>query len=369
MFKKLLMVCFVLFISLSMPSFTVMASSNVSDGDINDIYTVTLNDGTFLFERTNVEVGDIYINSDFHEYIVVSVDDILKTGIAEFNRLIVPPKVDINYSPVPVKAIDKTICMYSTHNDESYITGDGVDSVYGKGGIHDVAKQLKSEFKKLGIDTIYDETLHIPHDTSAYTRSSTTAKALIKEYSPNAIFDIHRDGASRSTYVTKYNGKDVCKVRMVIGKGNSNNSVNQEFAVYLLSVAKELHPWLFLDIYLGKGHYNQSLSNKAILFEMGSHLVEKELVLNSVAPLAEVINVALFGTTVTDEGNAIIGGNTNANPTVDEYFDNENIRESESKSNNGSLLLTFGITLIVVSAVIVTTYITLKKYNDNTLIK
>lgn len=363
MFKK----CLILLILVSLfigPSYNVNASNAISDGDINDIYTITLEDGSFLFERAGVEIGDIYLNSNFEEYVVISIDTVFKTGIAKFSRQIEPPKVNFNFAPTPINTEDKLICMYSTHNDESYITGDGVDSVYGKGGIHDVANSLKREFKTLGVNTIYDETLHIPHDTLAYSRSNITAKSLMENYNPNAIFDIHRDGASRSTYVSKYNGVDVCKIRMVIGKGNSNNSINNEFAVYLMSVAKELYPWLFLDIYIGKGHYNQGLSNKAILFEMGSHLVEKDLVLKSVKPLAEVINIALFGTTINNEGEAIIGGNTNVNPTIDKYFDNENLATIKQNSNS-TVWLVIVISVVVLGVVGLTTYFTLKKYNKN----
>ena len=354
MVKKLIILLLMITVSI-IPNIVVYANSDYIDGDTNDIYTITREDGTFLFEKAGVEIGDLYINSDFEEYEVISIDYNFMTGVARFNAKLTPPKVDINFSPTPINTVDKKICMYSTHNDESYITGDGVDSVYGKGGIHDVANKLKNELNKKGITTIYNETLHIPHDTSAYNRSKITANTLMDNYNPNAIFDIHRDGASRSTYVSKYNGKDVCKIRMVIGKSNKNYKVNQEFALYLMSVSKEICPWLFLDIYFGNGHYNQSISNKAILFEMGSHLVEKDLVLKSVEPLANVINTALFGTTINEEGDAIIGGNIALNPTIDEYFDNENLAKNIQKDGNSIwiivVLLIATLTVVVVSSI------------------
>ena len=335
MIKKVLILAIILSIILFSSNMQVSAYS-LSDEDVNNIYTVTLFDGTFLFERADVVIGDIYINNQFDEYVVVSVNENEKTAKAKFNQRLSPPKVSFNYvNPSPIDTSNKKIVMYSTHNDESYITGDGYDSVYGKGGIHDVANRLKNEFKLKGVDAIYDETLHIPHDNYAYSRSSSTAKKLI-EQNPNAIFDIHRDGASRKTYVSTYNGQEVCKVRMVIGKSNSNYKTNQEFALYLMSVAKEIHPWLFLDIYFGQGHYNQALSSKAILFEMGSHLVEKSLVLKTIEPLAEVVNIALFGTTVEENGDAIIGGNVAHNPTIDEYFQ---IKDEINKNKNNSTIL------------------------------
>lgn len=348
MIKKLLIIIIIL--SGILFTSNMQVSANVlSDEDINNIYTVTLFDGTFLFERSNVIVGDIYVDNQFDEYIVVSVNENEKTAKAKFNQRLSPPKVSFNLvNPSPIDTLNKKIAMYSTHNDESYVTGDGYDSVYGKGGIHDVANKLKNEFKLKGIDTTYDETLHIPHDTYAYSRSSSTAKKLI-EQNPNAIFDIHRDGASRKTYVSTYNGQEVCKIRMVIGKSNANYKVNQEFALYLMSVAKEIHPWLFLDIYFGQGHYNQALSSKAILFEMGSHLVEKSLVLKSVEPLAEVINIALFGTVVEENGDAVIGGNSDQNPTIDEYFQikDENLKNTNYNTILWGVMTTVGIIIIV----------------------
>ena len=141
--KRLIILLMLVCVSMS-GDVVVRANSDYIDGDASDIYTITREDGSFLFERAGVEIGDLYINSDFEEYEVISIDYNFMTGIAKFNAQLVPPKVNINYNPTPINTVNKTICMYSTHNDESYIIGDGVDSVYGKGGIHDVAKQLKS---------------------------------------------------------------------------------------------------------------------------------------------------------------------------------------------------------------------------------
>ena len=77
-------------------------------------------------------------------------------------------------------AVTKKVGVYHTHNDESYFTPDGIDSVYGKGGIHDVGKSFVSNLEKLGITTLYREDLHLPHNSGAYTRSQVTASALLE---------------------------------------------------------------------------------------------------------------------------------------------------------------------------------------------
>jgi stage II sporulation protein P len=114
-------------------------------------------------------------------------------------------------------------------------------------------KQFKKELESYGITVYLDESLHIPHDTSAYTRSRVTAKKLLENYDLDAIFDIHRDGTSRSYYVKNIDGVERCRVRMVIGKSNPSREVTEQFAVYLLSIGQELYPWLFSDIYVGGG--------------------------------------------------------------------------------------------------------------------
>ena len=199
--------------------------------------------------------------------------------------------------------------------------------------------------------------MHIPHDTSAYSRSLKTAKSLQEKYSPNAIFDIHRDGTSRSFYVTSVNGVERGRVRMVIGKSNPNMQLNEEFAMYLMAVADEMYPWLFTDIYYGKGHYNQNLDSKAILFEMGSHLVEKELMLATTKELAEVVNTALYGTTVNvDTGEVTINGVE----SEEEVIVNEILDRKES--NNSGVLI--ACIIVVVVAIVCSNIFVIFLYNS-----
>lgn len=328
------------------------------------VYSVYDEDFNLLFQKDIVLVGDGYMSEDFKYYEVVYLDEESKKGLAKFIRYVKSPKVDISHSPVPIKIEDRVICMYMTHNDESYLPTDGVDSVYGNGGIKDVAEAFKSELEKYFIDVHLDDTLHIPHDTQAYSRSNKTAKSLLNTYKPDAIFDIHRDATSRSFYVTEVNGKERGRIRMVIGKANSNMSLNEEFALYLMAVANELYPWLFTDIYYASGHYNQALDSKAILFEMGCHLIEKELEIESMKELAEVVTTALYQTTVnsTTGDLTINGAETSENITVNEYMD----EQETSKINIIGLVVS--ITALA-SASIYAIYIFFKNTRNSSLKK
>ena len=360
MYKKsvLIVLCILIiscFISINYKCYAMEAKSE-------EIYIVKNEAGSVLFERNEVALGDVYISKDFLKYEVVSVNHENKTGVAKFIEQVKKPSVRTYYGPNRINNQTKKIGLYLTHNDESYITGDGVDSVYGVGGIHDIAKKIKSELTKYNIDVYLDETLHIPHDTSAYSRSKSTASSLLKNYELDAIFDIHRDGASRKSYVQNVNGVDKCMVRMVVGLGNGNNEINEEFATYIMSVANEMYPWLIKDIYFGKGHYNQNLYGKSILFEMGSHLVEKDLVMKSVAPLCDVINTALFETTVNNEsGELTINGAENSNETLITNVEELNTKDGDGKVIQAVLII-LGIVALIVGAYSINYYIDSKTY-------
>lgn len=334
--KILLMLC------LSLISLYLCSSIEVVhafDGDATKQYVIYTVEGDFLCERSDINIGDIYISKNFKQYEVVEINHKEFVAYAKFVKDIKRPNVTINPYPTQIGTTNKKIGLYLTHNDESYTPTDGYDSIYGKGGIHDVAKALRASLTNLGIDVTLDETLHIPHDYLAYSRSEPTAKKLLMS-EPNALFDIHRDGVSRSYYVTNYNGEEKCQVRIVVGQANPYKNENLEFAIYLMSIAEEMYPWLFADIYYASGHYNQALFNKMLLFEMGTYLVEKDLVLKSVSPLANVINTALFNTTINGEtGDATIGGNANSeNPTLNDHLNNKGITNKNALA--GSIIIT-----------------------------
>lgn len=273
-----------------------------------EIYLIFDELNNVLFESNFVEVGDIFITNELKQYEVYSVDEESFSAYAEYVGRYVKSKVYYDDSEKKLNLsskISKSVGLYMTHNDESYVPTDGVSSIYGAGGIHDVAESIADIFDSLDYTVYLDETLHIPHDTSAYSRSYTTANNLLKK-NVDALFDIHRDGVSRSVYVKNVNGVERCKVRIVIGQANSNSNANLQFAIYLLSIAEEYCPWLFLDIYMAKGHYNQALSSKALLFEMGTYLAEKELVLDTVPYLVNIVDKTLFSTVVQEDNSLVV---------------------------------------------------------------
>lgn len=326
------------------PKITTFAENSTN------IYQIYDENGEFLIDRDEVSVGDTFLTDDFVEWqIYLIVDDI---AFARKKESIEKPLINIKKSIVKPQS-HKNICLYMTHNDESYKLTDGYDSTYGKGGIHDVAELLKKNLEEKNIYVELDETLHIPHDSSAYSRSKVTAIKLQNNNNPEGLFDIHRDGASRKLYLSQNDKEPLSKIRIVVGKGNSNFEENYAFAQEIFSIGQALYPWLFLDIYCGKGTYNQNIQSHALIFEMGSNEIEKEYVFNAVPYLANVINAALYNSQ-SDENQITI--DEDYVDTLEEEY-NKNTNQNNAKNGILIFLIISGIVVLAVFTIVL-----IKKY-------
>lgn len=344
-----------IFLLLIMIIFQSPIITYASDGQKNDRYVIYNENNEKIMEKSAVEVGDSFITQDFEEYEIYKIEG-NEAYAKKLSDIIISRSKNLNnemtlnsYSSKP------TICLYMTHNDESYTPTDGYDSIYGAGGIHDVAKELKSELESNGYNVVLDETLHIPHNSSAYSRSGQTATKLFNTYSPDALFDIHRDGVSKSYYYTNQNGEDLSKIRIVVGKSNPNYSKNYEFAKELFVSGNTMYPWLFSDIYSGSGHYNQALKDSCLLFEMGTYLIEKEYVYNSIPYLVDAIDLILGSeeNNSADNGNSIDGNISDNNQTANEDSNtSSNSQNSNDTENNPSTNSTAWIWIVLSLAII-----------------
>lgn len=346
--KRKIFNCLLVTLSLLLLISLVPTSNKLGNvhADTNEYYTIyDKNDSSkvLFMKGDNVNVDDEYISSDNRLYIIESVDESNKTGVASFKEDIKMPVYNVKrneeLSSASASVTNKKIGLYHTHNDECYNVDDGTDSIYGKGGIHDVGKTLKNNLESLGITVYYNEDLHLPHDSGAYTRSQSTASNLLRN-GLDAIFDVHRDATPKSEYITTVNGEKMSKVRMVIGSANVRSAINKEFALNIKAYADEVYPGLIKDIYIGRGNYNQQLSERALLFEMGTNLIEKDLVKKSTLPLAKTIDVVLYGTkSASSKSVADVDTNNSSGDILDTGMVGNN---STSSATNSTLWIILG---------------------------
>ncbi|HZJ82255.1 MAG TPA: stage II sporulation protein P [Clostridia bacterium] len=244
--------------------------------------------------------NDEYISGDNRHYSISRVNKGERSAYGKYLGDIELPEFeeieDLAMETLAPKGGQGKILLYCTHGSESYVPSDGEASIPSGGGIYDVAESLKKGLEKKGVESVLDKTSHDPHDAGAYRRSRQTAVDLIRSNMPvAAVFDIHRDATPKKAYDTMVNGEYMSKVRIVIGKRNQNRKANEELAYKIKAVADKAHPGLIKDIYIGSGMYNQELSPRSLLLEMGTHEISKEAAQKSATYIADVISKAIFG--------------------------------------------------------------------------
>ncbi len=163
------------------------------------------------------------------------------------------------------------VAIYHTHSDESYVPTDGSANIPARGGIFKVGSSLAQEFKAKGVSVVDDKTPHEPHDANAYHRSRKTAVKLMQK-KPIALLDVHRDGVPDPAFYWKQlQGEQITKVRLVVGRQNPNMATNLQFAKTVKAYMDKHKPGLIKGIFIGHGDYNQDLSPRALLLEVGTH--------------------------------------------------------------------------------------------------
>jgi len=258
-----------------------------------------------------VYVGDEIINETNDHYRVVKVkgDKAFARRLGKASDVVWKDEWDI--APVdaqPVQAKPKPlIAIYHTHSGESYVPTDGTADIPAKGGILKVGTAMADTLKNGGVSVLDDKTPHEPHDANAYHRSRRTAVNLLKQR-PAAILDVHRDGVPDPDFYNKTIGdKNITKVRLVVGRQNPNMATNLEFAKRVKAYMDKNRPGLIKGIFIGRGDYNQDLSPRALLLEVGTHTNSRQRAQEGAAIFADAFP-ALLGIQTQAPGAGGAGG-------------------------------------------------------------
>lgn len=220
-----------------------------------------------------------------------------------------------NFQEVPVSRpnIDYSkpaVIIFHTHTTESYtpspkysfeIIGDyqSTDNSYN---VCRLGQEIKSYLEtNYGIAVIHDTTMHdMPSRTGSYERAKPTLENLLKRYPDvKMIIDLHRDGVpeeDKPTVTANINGEQAAKIMFCIGKSNPHWQENY----YLASMLDQKMEELYKGISKGNGFYfgnnliyNQDISNKALLIEIGAQCSTLDEALASSRMLAKSIGELL----------------------------------------------------------------------------
>lgn len=172
---------------------------------------------------------------------------------------------------------DPKVLIYHTHATESYLpTSSGnYHTTKEENTVRDAGDVLEETLEAEGIAVVHDKTLHDnPSYNDSYTRSSETVKALLKKYpSIECIIDLHRDAMAGTDPgpVTQVNGKTAATYSYVISNTTETYSSNKAFLADLNDAAAEDFDGYTGSVLERPYWYNQELSGKSILIEMGNN--------------------------------------------------------------------------------------------------
>lgn len=252
-----------------------------------------------LYEKSNHPIRSLVEK-------ITNIDsiDILKTSFEyEYNEeeKQVGIKTEYVYDPNPTVIENPKVYIYNTHQLENYDNKNFGDFNIAP-NILMASYMFKEKLNKLNIPTVI-ETSNITEFLNLngwnYNQSYQASRfyvtdALSKYSNLELIIDLHRDAIPATSSTVTINGKNYAKVLFVVGKEHDNYTANLDLTTKLNDLIKEKYPSLTRGITIKSGSnvngiYNQDLSDKIILIELGGYENNIEEVMNTMEILASII--------------------------------------------------------------------------------
>ena len=193
------------------------------------------------------------------------------------------------------------VLIYCTHNAETYYPTDGADKLEGKNaGVYQVAKAIYYELLSLGISAVLSDTIHDYPDWSAsYQNSLNTIEEMREKYPGLEVFiDVHRDAPEGyKDHTVVLDNKRFARIMFVVGSEKRialpTWEKNLSFAQELANSMETACPGILRGVKIQSGRYNQHVSEKCILVEMGTNKNSLQEAQNTAAVLAQTLSEIL----------------------------------------------------------------------------
>ncbi|SDH47130.1 stage II sporulation protein P [Alteribacillus persepolensis] len=197
-----------------------------------------------------------------------------------------------------------------SHSRESYLPElkDGTTvAFHPEVNITLVGDRLGQKLEEHGISTKVDKTdieqkLH--ENGWDFPRSYDVSREVLQDAMAEheqleLFFDLHRDSQTRDITTVTINGETMARTMFVIGENNPHYEKNLEMATDMHNRLEESYPGLSRGVITkggggANGRYNQDLSEKSVLIEMGGIENNLEEAYRTADILAEVISEQYF---------------------------------------------------------------------------
>ncbi|MGE5379659.1 MAG: stage II sporulation protein P [Methylocystaceae bacterium] len=239
-----------------------------------------------------VQTGDEYYDDKNRHYVVTKLDGF--RGEMQLQREIKLPSPFARFTATrTAQAADNIhVVLYHTHTDESYAPTDKASTQPFKGSVMQVGTALADGLRDNGISVYHSFVRHDPHDVNAYNRSRKTVFQLLKQQ-PDAIFDIHRDSSPAGYFYAEINSVPISRVMLVVGRQNTHMATNLKFAREVLATGQKMYPGMIKGIFMAHGNYNQDLYPTALLIEIGTDTLPREMSDRAAMLMSDVLTSTL----------------------------------------------------------------------------
>lgn len=204
----------------------------------------------------------------------------------------------------------KVVYIYHTHSWESFLpllqnatTPDEAVSSNNSVNIVGVGDMLAKDLADKGIGVDHStvnatEKLHERgwdyNNAYQFSREGVQA-AMATDADLKFMFDVHRDSQRKELTTATINNKNYARLDFIVGEANPNYQQNLEFAKELHALCEKKYPGLSRGIFsksknFGNGNYNQDLSPRAMLIEVGGVDNNSEELKNAMEAFADIFS-------------------------------------------------------------------------------
>lgn len=254
----------------------------------------------FIYKSNNIENRNV-----FREMMYSSLNKVI-----EYNEIIIEPeqKEEVKKVNKVVKKEDNKpiIYIYSTHDTEKYsmpfvsdysITPDVKLAGYIlKDYLNDLKIESKIEKRSMK-EYLNKNKLEYKY---SYSASRSYAKDELKRNDYKILIDLHRDSTKYKYTLYEKDNKKYARIMFVLGNNYKNYKKNESFMNNLNDRINKKYKGLSRGIYVRKdGRFNQDLSDRAILVELGGVDNTLEEINNTLEVFAKIlyeyINEEIYG--------------------------------------------------------------------------
>lgn len=197
---------------------------------------------------------------------------------------------DIEKLPADITESDEVngkVLIYHTHTNEAYLKNEQerIQQLYASRTndreytVVKAGNAMTDALEKYGISVDHDTS---NNEENGYNRSYATSMnnitSMTKKNGKYSLYiDLHRDSYTKNVDSTvTIDGVKVAKVMFVVGTQAPDYKKNLALAEKMMELLNEIHPQLCERVLEVNTHYNQNISDHALLIEVGDNAVTAE---------------------------------------------------------------------------------------------